>query len=89
MSIVYLDSSALVKLVVEETGSELVFALWDECDAAISSRLSYPEGRAALAVHLASAIETDITDLTVAVWDRRLHAEALAENLAVAPATLS
>ncbi|HXH56245.1 MAG TPA: hypothetical protein VNL12_02985 [Iamia sp.] len=30
----------------------------------------------------------DTSDLVVAVWDRRLHAGATAEHLAVAPATL-
>lgn len=49
MAIVYFDSSAFVKLVVEEEGSELAAALWDGCDAAVSSRLAYPEVRAALA----------------------------------------
>lgn len=49
MAIVYFDSSAFLKLVVEEDGSELAAALWDGCDAAVSSRLAYPEVRAALA----------------------------------------
>ncbi len=49
MALVYFDSSALVKLVVEEAGSSLVAQLWDGCDAALASRLAYPEVRAALA----------------------------------------
>lgn len=49
MTVVYFDSSALVKLLVEETGSELAAQLWDGCDAAVASRLAYPEVRAALA----------------------------------------
>lgn len=49
MAIVYFDSSALVKLVVEEDGSDTAATLWDGCDAAVSSRLAYPEVRAALA----------------------------------------
>jgi predicted nucleic acid-binding protein len=49
MTIVYFDSSAFVKLLVEEDGSDLAAALWDGCDAAVSSRLAYPEVRAALA----------------------------------------
>lgn len=49
MPIVYFDSSAFVKLVVEEDGSDLAATLWDGCDAAVSSRLAYPEVRAALA----------------------------------------
>jgi predicted nucleic acid-binding protein len=47
--LVYFDSSAFVKLLVEEEGSELAAAIWDGCDAAMSSRLAYPEVRAALA----------------------------------------
>ena len=49
MAIVYFDSSAFVKLVIGEAGSDLAAALWDGCDAAVSSRLAYPEVRAALA----------------------------------------
>lgn len=49
MALVYFDSSAFVKLIVEEEGSDLAATLWDACDAAISSRLAYPEVRAALA----------------------------------------
>lgn len=49
MTIVYFDSSAFVKLLVEEDGSDLAAALWDGADAAVSSRLAYPEVRAALA----------------------------------------
>jgi uncharacterized protein len=47
--LVYFDASASVKLVAEENGSELAAELWDGCDAAIASRLAYPEVRAALA----------------------------------------
>jgi predicted nucleic acid-binding protein len=49
MAIVYFDSSAFVKLVIDESGSDLAATLWDGCDAAVSSRLAYPEVRAALA----------------------------------------
>lgn len=49
MAIVYFDSSAFVKLVVEEDGSDIAAALWDGGDAAVSSRLAYPEVRSALA----------------------------------------
>lgn len=49
MSLVYFDASAFVKLLAEETGSDLAAELWDGCDAAISSRVAYPEVRAALA----------------------------------------
>lgn len=49
MALVYFDASAFVKLLAEETGSDLAAELWDGCDAALSSRLAYPEVRAALA----------------------------------------
>ncbi len=142
MALVYFDSSALVKLVLDEAGSDIATALWNACDAALSSRLAYPEVCAALAaagrahdlteseaseaaaewevfwasmrpveltadveraagalaarqhlrgadaVHLASALALGARDLTVAVWDKRLHAGATAIGLAVAPATV-
>lgn len=142
MALVYFDSSALVKLVLDEGGSDIAAALWNACDGALSSRLAYPEVCAALAaagrnddvteseasaaasdwelfwasmrpvelsadveqtagslaathqlrgadaVHLASALALGFTDLVVAVWDKRLHAGAVAMGLAVAPATL-
>ncbi len=45
----YFDSSALVKLLIAEDGSDLADEVWDGCDSAISSRLAYPEVCAALA----------------------------------------
>jgi len=47
--LVYFDSSALMKLLTEEPGSDLAAELWDGCDAAVASRLAYPEVCAALA----------------------------------------
>jgi uncharacterized protein len=49
VALVYFDASAFVKLLAEEAGSDLAAELWDGCDAAVSSRLAYPEVRAALA----------------------------------------
>jgi predicted nucleic acid-binding protein len=142
VALVYFDSSALVKLVLDEAGSDVVATLWNACDGALSSRLAYPEVCAALAaagrnhhlsesevsrattewdnfwasirpveftsaveqeagllarahrlrgadaVHLASARALDVDNLTVAAWDRRLHAGAAAVGFAVAPAAL-
>lgn len=142
MALIYFDSSAFVKLLAEEPGSALAAELWDGCDGALSSRLAYPEVRAALAasacnhditgpeldaaerdwegywaatrpvelttaverhagqlardhalrgadaVHLASALAIGDPDLIVAVWDRRLHAGALASGCRIAPAKL-
>lgn len=47
--IVYLDTSAVVKLVVEEPGSDLAARLWDAADVRITSLVTYAEARAALA----------------------------------------
>lgn len=49
MAIAYFDSSAFVKLLVEEDGSEVAGAVWDACETVTTSRLAYPEVRAALA----------------------------------------
>jgi len=49
MAIVYFDSSAFVKLLIDEDGSDIAAQLWDAADAVVSSRLAYPEVRAALA----------------------------------------
>lgn len=67
MPLVYFDASAFVKLLTTETGSSLAAELWDGCDAALSSRLAYPEVRAALA---AAARNHDLTDSELA------HAES-------------
>ncbi|MHB8341950.1 MAG: type II toxin-antitoxin system VapC family toxin [Mycobacteriales bacterium] len=48
-----------VKLLVEEVGSTLAADLWDGCDAALASRLAYPEVRAALA---AANLSHDLDD---------------------------
>lgn len=70
MGLVYFDASALVKLVVDEAGTDLSSELWDGCDSALSSRLAYPEVRAALA---ASARNSDLTAREVrtaeATWE--------------------
>ena len=71
MALVYFDSSALVKLVVEEDGSDLAAEVWDGCDAALASRLAYPEVRAALAAacrnHDLSELDLDIAEQT---WEQ-------------------
>ncbi len=67
MALVYFDSSAFVKLLTEEAGSDLAAELWDGCDAALSSRLAYPEVRAALAT---SARNYDITETELDVAER-------------------
>ncbi|HEY2764147.1 MAG TPA: hypothetical protein VGJ13_09080 [Pseudonocardiaceae bacterium] len=44
--------------------------------------------RGADSVHLASALAMGDADLVIPVWDRRLHAAALATRLGVAPMRL-
>lgn len=47
--IVYFDTSAFFKLFLPEPGSDLAHDLWGQADAMVSSRLLYPEARAAAA----------------------------------------
>ncbi len=63
MTIAYFDSSAFVKLLVAEDGSDLAAELWDDADTVVTSRLAYPEVAAALSAarrdsRLAAAAET-------------------------------
>jgi len=142
LSVVYFDSSALVKLLLSEPGRNVAIEVWNGCDLAVSSRLAYAEVcatiaaagrnhvldehslrrtwqlwqerwattspieldaevelragqfavrhalRGADAVHLASAVAVTDANCTMAVWDRRLHAGAMAEGLAVVPASI-
>lgn len=48
MTIACFDSSAFVKLLVDEPGSELAERLWNEADVVAASRLALPEVSAAL-----------------------------------------
>ena len=71
MALVYFDSSALVKLVLDEPGSDLAAELWNGCDAALSSRLAYPEVRAALAAAARNHVLTEQDAQEAAgEWDR-------------------
>jgi uncharacterized protein len=47
--IFYFDTSALIKLVLAEPGSDLAWELWRGVAVNVSSVLAYSEGRAALA----------------------------------------
>jgi predicted nucleic acid-binding protein len=48
--IVYFDTSALIPLLIAEPGSTVAGRVWDTADRVVSTRLVYPEARAALAV---------------------------------------
>ena len=74
--IVYFDTSALLPILIEEPASQSAARLWEIADRVVSSRLSYPEGRAALA--MASRMgRIDESELRSAVDDL----EALFEQL--------
>ncbi len=49
MTLAYFDSSALVKLVIDEHGSEHAAQLWNGAASVLTSRVAHPEVRAALA----------------------------------------
>ncbi len=70
----YFDSSALVKLVVEEPGSGQAGALWNGADAVLSSRVAHAEVRAAMAAarragRLTASQLGDAKDAWATVWD--------------------
>ncbi|MEJ7742112.1 MAG: type II toxin-antitoxin system VapC family toxin [Nocardioidaceae bacterium] len=66
----YLDTSALVKLVFDEPGSELAAELWDRAEAAVSSQLIYPEARAAVAAaHRQGRVDGDTLRMAVDAVD--------------------
>ena len=70
MALVYFDSSALVKLLVEEAGTPLAVELWDGCDAALTSRLAYPEVRSALAAaHRHHELQTSDLEAAERAWE--------------------
>src|SRR5690606_23199736 len=48
MTLVYADTSALVKLCVLETGTPLAVALWEGADALVTSRIADAEVRSVL-----------------------------------------
>lgn len=49
MTLAFWDSSALVKLLIEESGTDVAVVLWDESARVVASRLAVPEMSAALA----------------------------------------
>ena len=61
MATAYFDSSAFVKLVMAEDGTDVADATWDACEIATSSRLAYPEVRAALAAARRAGRLDDVT----------------------------
>lgn len=52
--IAYLDTSAFIKLIIREPGSDEAASIWERARLITSSRLLYPEARAALAAAVRS-----------------------------------
>jgi len=47
--IAYFDTSALLKFVLHEDGRDVALEIWDRVQTVVTSQLTYPEARAALA----------------------------------------
>jgi uncharacterized protein len=74
--ITYVDTSTLLKLVVEEAGSDVAAVIWDSADALASVGLVVVEARAALAAaHRAGRLTADQHR------EAKREAEALIEEL--------
>jgi uncharacterized protein len=79
--------SAVRSVQKEWAGFSVIEVDQDLVERATDLALAY-ELRSLDALHLASALVLPREDLTVAVWDRRLHAAARAEGLGLFPETL-
>ncbi len=80
MTVAYFDSSALVKLVIDERGSEQAAQLWDGADAVLTSRVAHPEVRAALAAAQRSGrLETGAHRRARTSWEELHQAVRLVE----------
>ena len=74
--IAYIDTSTLLKLIIEENGSERAMTIWSSADAAASVSLVVVEARAALAAALtveATVPSSVDTALCAAAARRGLH----------------
>ncbi len=71
MAVCYFDSSALVKMLLDEPGSDIARSLWTGADLVVTSIVAYPEVRAALAMasRLRRLTESDHTRAKV-YWER-------------------
>jgi predicted nucleic acid-binding protein len=64
--IVYLDTSAFVPLLVEESGSEVCRRLWEDAESVIVTRLVHVEATAALSkAHLLNRMTSAQLDATI------------------------
>ena len=93
MTIAYFDSSALVKLVIEEDGSDDAARLWDGADAVVTSRVAHAEVRAALAAaHRDARLDATTHQRAKAEWSsfhRALRKVELTHQVETAAADLA
>ena len=92
MAVCYLDTSALVKLCVDEPGCALVAALWYGADLVVTSRLADAEVRAVLAAGRRAGRLDEVTAAeALAAWERLwpgLHVLELRESVTASAAVL-
>jgi len=80
LTVAYFDSSALVKLVIDEPGSDDAALLWDGADAVITSRVAHAEVRAALAAaHRNGRLNEEGHQAAKAAWEAFREALRLVE----------
>ena len=80
MSLVYFDTSALLKLCLPESGSRLVARLWDGASAVLTSRITDAEAHSALAAgHRAGLLDQDQLGRALDHWQRLWPALHLVE----------
>jgi len=93
VAVVCFDSSAFVKLLVDEEGSDLAARVWADADLVAASRLAYPEVRAALsAACRSSRLAGDAERRARAGWENFWSATRvveLGEQVSVAAADLA
>ncbi|WP_418275843.1 type II toxin-antitoxin system VapC family toxin [Isoptericola jiangsuensis] len=93
MALVHFDASALVKLCVPESGSDLASALWNRAYVVITSRLADVELRATLAAgRRAGVLDTTTHRRAVEQWDTlwpALHRVEVTDRLAADAAELT
>lgn len=71
MSVVFFDTSALLKLFLDEPGRDLVDDLWAGCDLATASRLGGVEVRAGLAsAHRDGRLDAETWSECLGEWGR-------------------
>ena len=80
MAVCYFDSSALVKMLLDEPGSDTARSLWNGSDLVTTSIVAYAEVRAALAMasRLGRVAELDNTRAKV-YWERMWQSVSIVE----------